>query len=106
MSVIYMNNDPSTLTKILSGINNTLNIANKAMPLYKEAKPIFKSINNTYKNIKTNKTDLSSMIKLMKLKNTIKKDMNINTISNIEDDISTTITKDTYNSVNNPTFFI
>lgn len=101
-----MNNDPSTLTKILSGINNTLNIANKAMPIYKEAKPIFKTINNTYKNIKTNKTDLSSMIKLMKLKNTIKKDMNTNTIPNIEDNISTTITKDTYNSVNNPTFFI
>ena len=101
-----MNNDPTTSTKILSSINNTLNIANKAMPLYKEAKPIFKTINSTYKNIKTNKTDLSSMIKLMKLKNTIKKDMNTNTISNIEDNISTTITKDTYNSVNNPTFFI
>ena len=100
-----MNNDPTTLTKILSSINNTLNIANKAMPLYKEAKPIFKTINNTYKNIKTNKTDLSSMIKLMKLKNTIKKDMSNNSIS-IQDDIHNTITKDTYNSINNPTFFI
>lgn len=100
-----MNNDPSTLTKILSGINNTLNIANKAMPLYKEAKPIFKTINSTYKNIKTNKTDLSSMIKLIKLKNTIKKDMRNNTIS-IPDNKSNTITKNTYNSINNPTFFI
>ena len=100
-----MNNDPTTLTKILSSINNTLNIANKAMPLYKEAKPIFKTINNTYKNIKTNKTDLSSMIKLMKLKNTIKKDMSNNSIS-IPDDIPNIITKDTYNSINNPTFFI
>lgn len=101
-----MNNDPSTLTKVLSSINNTLSIANKAMPLYKEAKPIFKTINNTYKNIKTNKNDLSNIIKLMKFKNTIKKDMNTNTISNIEDNISTTITKDTYNNINNPTFFI
>lgn len=101
-----MNNNPTTLTKVLSSINNTLSIANKAMPLYKEAKPIFKTINNTYKNIKSNKTDLSSMIKLMKLKNTIKKDMNTNTIPNIEENIPTTISKDTYNSINNPTFFI
>ena len=66
-----MNNNPTTLTKVLSSINNTLSIANKAMPLYKEAKPIFKTINKTYKNIKSNKTDLSSMIKLMKLKKSV-----------------------------------
>lgn len=101
-----MNNDPSTLTKILSGINNTLNIANKAMPLYKEAKPIFKTINNTYKNIKTSNGDISSMIKLMKLKNTIKKDMNNNTISHTTNNVPTTINKDSYNNINNPTFFI
>ena len=62
-------------------------------------------INSTYKNIKTNKTDLSSMIKLIKLKNTIKKDMRNNTIS-IPNNKSNTITKNTYNSINNPTFFI
>lgn len=98
-------NESSSLTKILSGINNSLNIANKVVPLYKEAKPILNSINKTYKNIKTNKTDLSSMIKLMKLKNTIKKDMN-NTSQNIINNTPTTITKDSYKNINNPTFFI
>ena len=98
-------NESSSLTKILSGINNSLNIANKVVPLYKEAKPILSSINKTYKNIKTNKTDLSSMIKLMKLKNTIKKDMN-NASQNISNTTHTTITKDTYKNINNPTFFI
>ena len=103
-----MNNDPTTLTKILSSINNTLNIANKAMPLYKEAKPILKTINNTYKNIKTNKNDLSSIIKLMKLKNTIKNDMNQhqNNMLPISNNNQKTITNTTYSNINNPTFFI
>lgn len=94
-----MNNDPTTINKILTGINNTLSIANKAIPLYKETKPLIKNINKTYTNIKNNKSDLSNLLKLMKLKNNIKKENTINVSPNL-------INKDNYNNINNPTFFI
>lgn len=94
-------NNTTGLTKILNGINTTLNIANKAIPIYNQAKPIFKTVNKTYKTIKNNKNDLTNMIKLMKVKNQIKKDMNNNT--NIQ---NTKLIKDNYSNLNNPTFFI
>ena len=47
-----MNNNSSTITKVLNSINNTLNIANKVMPIYKEAKPMISTVSNTYKTLK------------------------------------------------------
>lgn len=94
--------NPTSLNKILNGINNTLNIANKVMPIYKEAKPIFQTVSSTYKNIKNNKNELSSILKLIKIKNELKKETNLTTY-NKETKL---ITKDTYTNTNNPKFFI
>ena len=94
-------NEENGITKILSGINHTLNIANKAIPVYTQAKPLVKKGIDTYNNIKNNKTNISNLIKLNKVKNQIKKDM-IN--KNIPNFISKT-NKEKIN-VNNPKFFI
>ena len=99
-----MNNNPTTLTKILNGINNTLNIANKVVPLYKEAKPIFNTVTTTYKTLKENGKDIPKLIKLMKIKNELKKDMNFSTNNTLIE--NKLITNNTYNNSNNPTFFI
>lgn len=99
-----MNNNPTTLTKILNGINNTLNIANKVVPLYKEAKPIFNTVTTTYKTIKENGKDIPKLIKLMKVKNELKKDININSNNSLKD--NKLITNNFYNNTNNPTFFV
>lgn len=96
-----MNNNPATLSKILTGINNTLNIANKVMPLYKEAKPLVQTVTKTYKNIKNNKNDLSNIIKLVKANNIIKKEENNSSYNKTK-----LIKSDSYNKSNNPTFFI
>ena len=49
-----------TLTKVLSGLSKTLNVANQVIPIYKEAKPIInnaKTIFNALKDIgKSNNT--------------------------------------------------
>lgn len=65
-----MNNGLS-LTKVISGINKTLNVANQLIPLYKKVKPMisksesiissisnftFPKKNNTSKSIKTSNT--------------------------------------------------
>lgn len=92
-----MNNNSGTLNKILNGINNTLNIANKAIPIYNQSKPIINTAKETYKTIKNSSSDISKMIKLMKVKNQIKKDMN-----NKEPIMPNT----TYSNINNPKFFI
>ena len=89
-------NETSTLSKILKGINTTLNIANKAMPIYKEAKPILNTIKNTYSNLKNNKNDINKMIKLLKLKNQLKQDTKINNIIKTQNN----------KTINNPNFFI
>ena len=92
-------NEESGITKILNGITHTLNIANKAIPVYTQAKPLVKKGIDTYNNIKTNKTNISNLIKLNKVKNQIKKDMNSKSIP-------TFISKHKDNKTNNPTFFI
>lgn len=93
-----MNNSFSSFSKILNGINSTLNIVNKAVPLYKEVSPMISTVNKTYKNIKNNKTNISNTIKLLKLKNTIKKD--------ITPKINTQPNNKIQNNINNPKFFI
>lgn len=98
-----MNNDPTSLTKLLNGINNTLNIANKVMPIYKEAKPIFQTVNKTYKNLKNNKNELSNIIKLIKANNIIKKETNHEKTFIAEKKL---ISKENYSNINNPKFFI
>ena len=97
-----MNNNPTTLNTILNGISSTLNIANKVMPIYKEAKPLIQTVTKTYKNIKDNKNNLSNAIKLMKVKNTIKKEIN----NNLPTSDIKLINSNVYNNKNNPTFFI
>ena len=95
-----MNYENTNLTKILNGINHTLNIANKAIPVYNQAKPLVKKGIDTYSNIKNNNIKLSNIFKLMKIKNQVKKDMNTNvTIPNFK-------TKNTFSNTNNPKFFI
>ncbi len=57
-------NSGLTLTKVISGISKTLNIANQVIPLYKEAKPminnartvlsVLKGMGNTNNNKTTN----------------------------------------------------
>ena len=98
-----MNNSPTSISKILNSINTTLNIANKAIPLYNQAKPIVSTISKTYKTIKTNRKDIPQFIKLMKLKNQIKKDMNNNSSIPNNELKQANIQ---YNKINNPTFFI
>lgn len=96
-----MNNNPGTLSKILNGINSSLSIANKVMPIYKEAKPIINTVSSTYKKIKDNGKEIPKLIKLMKLKNEIKKDINITPVNN-----NIIKTNSSYSNINNPKFFI
>ena len=92
-----MNYEENAISKILKGINHSLNIANKAIPVYNQAKPLVKKGIDTYNNIKSNNTILNTM-KLLKVKNQIKKDMKTN--------IPNFVTKKNYNNTNNPNFFI
>ena len=87
-----MNYENNTLSKLLNGINHSLNVVNKAIPVYNQAKPLVKSGIKTYNNLKNN-----NIIKLFKVQNQIKKDMN-NTIPN-------TNIKANHNT-SNPKFFI
>ena len=98
-----MNTNSSTLSKVLSGINNTLSIANKALPIVKEARPIINTAKETINTFKSTSTDLKKMYKLIKVKNQIKKDMTKNTA--IKKVTSSNISS-TYSNTNNPTFFI
>ncbi len=100
-----MNNSGTSLSKILNGINSTLNIANKAIPLYQQTKPMIQSVKQTYNTIKNNKNDFSNMIKLMKIKNAIKKDMS-NSLTTNTPSINKKIKNSTYSNINNPKFFI
>lgn len=99
-----MNNSGTSLSKILNGINSTLNIANKAIPIYQQTKPMIKTVKQTYNTIKNNKNDLSNMIKLMKVKNAIKKDMTNK--NEVVSQPTKTISNSTYSNINNPKFFI
>ena len=69
----------SLFSRIISGISSTLNIANKMIPLYEKAKPMtnsFKKIINLWRQ------NNQSQIKSVSPKK-----------------------KNTFNSINNPTFF-
>lgn len=75
-----------SLAKILTGISQTLNIANQVIPIYKEAKPLISnaknifSVFNEFKNTSATKTIESSDFKV---KNTIEnKSKTINNESN------------------------
>ena len=57
----------NNLSKILSGINKTINITKQAIPLYKQAKPI-------YTNVK----------RFMNTMNTVKEETRKETINNIK----------------------
>lgn len=94
-------NNSTGLSKILSGINTTLNIANKVVPIYNQAKPLVTNINKTYKTFKNTSKDIPQLIKLMKVKKQIKKDMS----NNISLPKTNTNTKN-YSTINNPTFFV
>lgn len=96
-------NNSSGLSKILSGINTTLNIANKVVPIYNQAKPLVTNINKTYKTLKNTSKELPQLIKLMKVKNQIKKDMNTKSTSFKH---SLKSNSNNYSNTNNPTFFI
>lgn len=91
-------NNSYNLTKILNGINSTLNIANKAIPIYNQAKPLVSNLNKTYKTLKNNSKDIPQLIKLMKVKKQIKQDMNNTPV--------TTPKARNYYNTNNPKFFI
>lgn len=93
-----MNNNPGIFNGVLKGISSTLNIANKVIPIYKEAKPIFNTVTSTYKKVKDNGNDIKKVMKLMKLKNEIKKEQNIKIENNKN--------SNTYSNINNPKFFI
>jgi len=96
-----MNNNPGIFNNVLNGINSTLNIVNKAIPIYKEAKPIINTVTSTYKKVKDNGKEIPNLIKLMKLKNEIKKDVSTNNIQN-----TFNLPKTTNQTINNPKFFI
>ena len=98
-----MNYEETTLDKLLNGINHTLNIANKALPVYNQAKPLVKKGFDTYNNIKTNGNNITNMVKLLKVKNQIKKDMNKKNLSIPNFHFKN---KQNYNNINNPKFFI
>ena len=96
-----MNNNTGILNNVLKGINSTLNIANKAIPIYKEAKPIINTFTSTYKKIKDNKNEIPNLIKFMKIKNELKKDISTDNIQN-----KFNLQKTTNSNINNPKFFI
>ncbi len=39
------------LTKIVSGVNNTLNIVNRAIPIYKQVTPIVKNVRSAFNTV-------------------------------------------------------
>ena len=96
-----MNNTPNTFTKILNGINTTLNFANRALPLYQQSKPLIKTVKDSYNNFKKNKDTIGNIIKLMKANKVVKNEDKV-----IENTTIKTYTNSNNNHVNNPTFFI
>ncbi len=83
-------NSGLTLTKVISGISKTLNIANQVIPLYKEAKPM---INNA--------RTVLSVLKGMGNTNNNKTNNNNKVIEQKKEPI-----KNTTISTNSPKFFI
>lgn len=39
------------LTKIVSGVNNTLNLVNRAIPIYKQVSPIVKNVRSAFSTV-------------------------------------------------------
>lgn len=80
-------NNSLTFGKILSGISQTLKIANQVIPLYRQSKPFFNNAKKVYSLIKNNTRSISENDK----------------VSNIKaEDNKKSITKKS----NNPQFFI
>ena len=51
-------NNSELLTKILSGISKTLNIANRVIPIYQDTKPLLKNAKNIYDLFKDHTNNL------------------------------------------------
>lgn len=47
-------NNAFNLSKILSGLSRTLNIANQVIPIYKDTKPLINNVKSIYSLIKNN----------------------------------------------------
>lgn len=58
-------NSAFNLSRILSGLSRTLNIANQVIPIYKDTKPLFNNVKNIYSLFKNNSvsTNNSTSIK-------------------------------------------
>ncbi len=58
-----MNNSFLSFNKIVSGLSNSLNIANKLIPLYEKGKPLLKNVKNLISlltnNVNTNKKSIT-----------------------------------------------
>ena len=89
-----MYNNSNILSKVLTGINSSLNIANKVVPIYKQAKPLINGVSKTYKNFKNNKNDLKNILKVLNNTKSIDKEKVIDNNVKIS------------SNINNPTFFI
>jgi hypothetical protein len=77
------------LTKIIGGLQRTLNFANQLIPLYKETKPLLNNARNTFNTIK--KWSYNNIEKIPDNKNIKDIKEKINTLKSI--------------NLNNPTFF-
>lgn len=55
------------LTKIVSGVNNTVNIVNKAIPIYKQVTPIVKNVRSAFKSV-TNIKEAAKEAEIKELK--------------------------------------
>ncbi len=81
-----------TLTKVLSGISKTLNVANQVIPIYREAKPM---INNA-------KTIFSALKDIGKSGNTSSNVSTNTSVVETKKDTNTTVVSNR----NNPSFFL
>lgn len=69
-----------SLTKVLSGLSKTLNVANQVIPLYKEAKPMINNAKTIFSAIKEfGKKDNQTVTSTNNAETTIKKDTTPNT---------------------------
>lgn len=54
-------------TKIVSGVNNTLNVVNRAIPIYKQVSPIVKNVRSAFSTVQGVK-EASKEAKLKEIK--------------------------------------
>ena len=84
-----------TISRVISGISKTLNVAGRVIPLYKEAKPILKNARTIINTIKSFNT-------------TTGKESSNNAINTASNSSIRTNKKDTFikYQTNSPTFFL